>query len=243
MKALRCAGIRTRDEKRCGVRVKQKPDSEGRVWCRHHIDQAPSSKKKPTVAAPPVKEADPCAICTDKIKPKENALLACGHDFHLECVKQLHNPICPMCRQPLKSKLLSRKDIEAMKDRGAEDADQRDREQLANFLENDQAGMGIMQLLMAHSQFNDMINTVMQAYDNMLEGLRANLQDNPDDAPNPTAMIISLVTVVTITGSVVGLQLDTGALHDILLQDIPPLFPTVNVEDIHASIHDVLGMP
>ncbi|KAI3851403.1 hypothetical protein MKW92_016021 [Papaver armeniacum] len=49
------------------------------------------------------KDNDPCVICQAEYKKLEKiGILDCGHEYHVECVKQwlLINKSCPICRRP-----------------------------------------------------------------------------------------------------------------------------------------------
>jgi hypothetical protein len=45
-----------------------------------------------------------CIICTETLGQNDNAL-ACGHWFHLNCVRRHFKPECPLCRRPLNIKV------------------------------------------------------------------------------------------------------------------------------------------
>jgi hypothetical protein len=42
---------------------------------------------------------DDCAICMEPIKSSQP--LSCGHIFHIECILQSYEPLCPVCRAPI----------------------------------------------------------------------------------------------------------------------------------------------
>lgn len=47
-------------------------------------------------------EAEKCVICLDELKYNDDASkLACGHDFHFECIKNwiMVKNECPLCKQ------------------------------------------------------------------------------------------------------------------------------------------------
>lgn len=239
MKTMRCSGIRVKDRRRCGIRLRSKPNSEGKVWCRYHTDPKLVTSKSATKHQDTSKsdlQSLTCAICLENVPPSADADLVCGHNFHLSCVKQLHNPCCPICRKELKSKKLRQKDISEMNERKDADLVDFDEDQFADFLGGEEGPGTIFNIVMAHAQFTDLVNNIMDAYNTMLQRMRENLPDNPMD------LIISLATVVNITESVIGLQMDTSMLHDILLQDIPPLYPQNEISEIHDSIDLILNI-
>lgn len=56
---------------------------------------------------PPKKETiEKCAVCLDT-DIKQSELLKCGHAVCLNCLPQLHKPICPVCQRPLAGKTVS----------------------------------------------------------------------------------------------------------------------------------------
>lgn len=59
-----------------------------------------------------------CSICQETISNENgNADLECGHDFHIECVRNLRNPSCPVCRESIKSPKINDFEIKIMVDR------------------------------------------------------------------------------------------------------------------------------
>lgn len=47
---------------------------------------------------------DLCTICQDDfVGQTDKETLVCGHCFHLECIKRMHNDRCPLCRASLQS--------------------------------------------------------------------------------------------------------------------------------------------
>lgn len=62
--------------------------------------------------------SDDCPICLDSIDLEDDASPECGHSIHIECAKQMHSVLCPLCRAPLVSKNISQADFCAMEDRG-----------------------------------------------------------------------------------------------------------------------------
>lgn len=45
-----------------------------------------------------------CSICLDTMKIADIKTLQCGHSFHLNCLKQLINFHCPLCRTTINIK-------------------------------------------------------------------------------------------------------------------------------------------
>ena len=70
-----------------------------------------------------------CSICLQVVDIEDNADLECGHPFHIECVKQMHDTLCPSCRAYMKSDKLSDEDLHRMESRHSKDireADEQD---------------------------------------------------------------------------------------------------------------------
>ena len=78
-----------------------------------------------------------CAICLNPIEIEDNADLECAHDFHIECIKDMHDTVCPMCRADLKSKKLSNEDLLEMDARHREDIRANDEDAVAMHFPND----------------------------------------------------------------------------------------------------------
>lgn len=47
---------------------------------------------------------DECSICLEKLTDKQKVKLECNHVFHLDCIKQIENNSCPLCRRKIISK-------------------------------------------------------------------------------------------------------------------------------------------
>lgn len=60
-----------------------------------------------------------CPICLDTVT--NDALLLCKHYMCLDCVRLLHNVVCPICRAPLVSPLLSDSEMQTMNDKYTDD--------------------------------------------------------------------------------------------------------------------------
>ena len=75
-----------------------------------------------------------CVICCDNVYEASNSKLECGHIFHLKCVKELRNPTCPCCREKLKSKLLTDKDIQLIEERHKTDYNNENRIRTTDYL-------------------------------------------------------------------------------------------------------------
>lgn len=80
-----------------------------------------------------------CPICIEVISRREDdADLECGHAIHTLCAKELHSEICPICRCPLKSEKLSKKDLKVINQKKTHDDIQREGESFNEFMRNDQ---------------------------------------------------------------------------------------------------------
>ncbi|CAL0323788.1 unnamed protein product [Lupinus luteus] len=58
-------------------------------------------QKKYSVETGSQHEAEPCCICQEEYKDGDDmGSLNCGHDFHMDCVKQwlMHKNLCPICK-------------------------------------------------------------------------------------------------------------------------------------------------
>lgn len=116
MGSVRCSGVKQKGG-RCMLKLTPK-HGEKKAWCKHHISQAQNQKTEST------KTYEECAICLEKVTNVTDARLECGHEFHIDCIKEMHGSKCPMCRAPLKSELIKPEDIRQMEDRGKRDADE-----------------------------------------------------------------------------------------------------------------------
>ncbi len=92
---MKCRGICKNDHK-----CKRTIRTGEYCWQHQHQKKEEDKKSKTTI------HLDRCAICLDDVTTKKDAGLVCGHSFHLICVKQLRNNLCPICRRKLKSKKL-----------------------------------------------------------------------------------------------------------------------------------------
>jgi hypothetical protein len=102
---------------RCVAKTKQgkqclRQAVPGYLFCTQHLKsqsqvseksprKSPSPKKK--VSSSPKKKSlsssdEDCCVCLEKTKDR----LKCKHKVCIDCTKQLHNPICPICRRDIK---------------------------------------------------------------------------------------------------------------------------------------------
>ena len=259
MNSIRCSGRHRYGLLRCNTIVKVESDKNGKVWCGRHIGQKYSKQViKKTVT--PLRSPQPeCSICLDPIRSKNKANLRCGHDFHIGCVKKLHNPTCPVCRVELKSKKLNCNDLKNMTDKQSEDLETFQAEDSEAFQAEDSEAVHIGSLesfyvevshedtatfeVFIESYHGDdtaLINKTKRAYLDMLESLKSNLPECVEERIDYTSMIVRLVAVVMLTG-LTRIHVEPRSLHDVLLHDIPPLFPSVNIEEICMFIRCILG--
>lgn len=112
---FKCSGICKNDHK-CTRTIR----TGEYCWQHQHQKKEEDKKDKPTI------QLDRCAICLDDVTEKKDAGLECGHSFHLVCIKQLRNNLCPVCRRELKSKKLKSIDSKRMVQR--KEKDRRERE-------------------------------------------------------------------------------------------------------------------
>lgn len=86
---------------------------------------------------------DPCSICLCDVDECDDCNLVCSHKHHVDCIKQLHEPYCPVCRLPLEFKTSKKINIDQIKDKSAKEKIIREKEQmqtninLANELNNE----------------------------------------------------------------------------------------------------------
>jgi hypothetical protein len=84
-----------------------------------------SEKKKKCDQKPSQKEhkfpkPDECAICTESMKDVTNPM-ACGHWFHVTCVKKQFKPKCAICRAILPIAVNGKRPNNSLYQRGFED--------------------------------------------------------------------------------------------------------------------------
>ena len=93
-------------------------------YCWQHQSKEEDKEEDKKSGAPP--QLGRCAICLDDVTTKKDAGLVCGHSFHLSCVKQLRNNLCPICRRELKSKKLKSIDSKRITQRKEKDRIERE---------------------------------------------------------------------------------------------------------------------
>lgn len=79
------------------------------------------------------KEHEECCICYEPVPSSD--FLECSHAVCKECVKQLRDPRCPMCRTEIKSKNISEKEKRRMARRRTQDSRDRANELFRNYLQ------------------------------------------------------------------------------------------------------------
>ena len=47
---------------------------------------------------------DDCSICLENMTDKQSVKLSCNHVFHLDCIQNIINNRCPLCRTKIISK-------------------------------------------------------------------------------------------------------------------------------------------
>jgi hypothetical protein len=60
------------------------------------------------------RELGSCSICLENVYDSNSAKLECKHEFHLKCILQLRNTLCPGCRATIKSELVSEEQLKKM---------------------------------------------------------------------------------------------------------------------------------
>lgn len=70
---------------------------------------------------------DPCSICLCDVE-EDDCHLICKHKHHTACIKQLHQPFCPVCKGPLEFK--QNINIEEIKKKSIEDKIIKEKEQM-----------------------------------------------------------------------------------------------------------------
>jgi hypothetical protein len=97
----RCIGLKA-NKKPCTKRV-----ISPNKYCHLHKNQEiiilnDNQKEKIITNRDPESTDDNiCSICLCEVENKHDCNLTCGHKHHIKCIRQLHEPICPVCRHPL----------------------------------------------------------------------------------------------------------------------------------------------
>lgn len=74
-----------------------------------------------------------CSICLCEVEEKEDCGLICGHLHHVDCIKQLLEAICPVCRAPLQFRKQNTVDSTKIKIRELKEKEER----IAQTIEDD----------------------------------------------------------------------------------------------------------
>lgn len=77
-----------------------------------------------------------CAICCENVHDITDSQLKCAHIFHLNCIKNLRNPVCPCCRKELKSDKLKIEDIRLIEKRYEDDTRETHRISTDDYIDN-----------------------------------------------------------------------------------------------------------
>lgn len=81
-------------------------------------------------------QVEDCCVCSD-CQVKDLDFLECKHAVCKECVGNLRDPRCPMCRAVLKARFITDKDIRKMKAKVRQDRMERAEESFRNYLRQD----------------------------------------------------------------------------------------------------------
>ena len=76
-----------------------------------------------------------CSICLEDESEDVSSMVTlskCGHTFHRDCLKQLHNDLCPMCRCELSEGDLSEEAMNGIKKRKRDNMEQEEERELIN---------------------------------------------------------------------------------------------------------------
>jgi len=78
--------------------------------------------RRTTITEESIEKTEECAVClaTDV---KESEFLKCGHAICMNCLPQLHKPICPVCQKPLAGPTVTQEILNKIK--RAEEEDKR----------------------------------------------------------------------------------------------------------------------
>lgn len=87
-----CLGL-TLNKIKCNRHVKYP-----KQYCYNHRNQEIMTR---TIKSTSKIYHDVCSICLCDVDDKDDCHLACGHLHHLECIKGVHKPECPVCRKTL----------------------------------------------------------------------------------------------------------------------------------------------
>jgi hypothetical protein len=74
-------------------------DPESGVIGKFCVDHVPWTPKEVSTITHEQIDIE-CRICQEKDSKKMHKL-TCGHEFHVECLKQMFNTKCPLCRAPM----------------------------------------------------------------------------------------------------------------------------------------------
>ena len=209
MKTVRCSGLRVTDKKRCLKRIYPGPTGIG--WCDMHESQGVSNSN----------DDISCGICFDAVLSK-NANFACGHFFHVDCVKSLRDTRCPVCRSPIKSSFLKSSDIRNIENRSI--ADKHEREGVFIDPEGDshesmqveyEFRIELTEPVTILSVYTSVVDNYIQSGENIL-----------------ARFVIGVIGSVTIVKEMASLEGSLDDIRDWLIDDALDLFPEEDEETI-----------
>jgi hypothetical protein len=142
------------------------------IFCHNHRDQQfkEVEKKKEIKVIPVVKTveekieekivekkilSDDCAICMCEVEVNDDCELRCKHPFHLECIKQLHEPKCPVCRGTLEGSKLDDRTLNKITTKQQEDQKERDDDVNRRVEEIQRRQRALLNMMMHHHNHDE----------------------------------------------------------------------------------------
>ncbi len=143
-----CLGI-TATQKKCTNKI-----TKNNPYCRYHKNQQSNDNLSKEIfpSLKIAKEAidinnvdindidnqignDPCSICLCNVDENDDCLLICEHKHHVDCIKQLHEPFCPVCRVSLAFKTSKKINIDQIKKKSEKEKAIREKEQIQSSID------------------------------------------------------------------------------------------------------------
>lgn len=174
----RCIGTTVKG-KQC-----QKKKMEDSKYCRYHIHQASPElvrvpgrivEKKEIIPEKQTSISNDCPICLMEVEKNEDAKPSCGHQIHIDCAKQLRNPICPMCRKELSGGIFNTNLLKKMEEKKRNDNEEREQQEFEEYLEG-QERMTLQFIRAALERIEGTINNVQNQQENIRQEIGLDLQ-------------------------------------------------------------------
>jgi hypothetical protein len=154
-----------------------------------------------------------CSICLDDVSDCDNVRLECHHLFHTECVTQLRSDKCPLCRKPIKSSVLTEKQLNVMRKRYSDDT------------------------TVHYALISRNFDRVISSYYTFLSSIRQNVPKNPED------LIYILVYIVRLHERLYKCDIGDETLFTLILTDMQTLYPLSSFRMLstiaQSSVNDI----